>query len=287
MDGTTSKSDGNSRNNTRKGKTESHLSPEQLTNYSYITSGAIVASFLLIHLILPRIPQPVSYHDFADKRKVLGIPFFFNVISNIPFLFVGLQGMNLLKSSDFKEKIDETERKLYNSFFVFVFFGGFGSAFYHLIPNHFTLLFDRLPLGAAGMALLSAVIADRISKPLGHKTLFPFLLFAALTAFYWEFTEMLGNGDVKGYAFAQFLPAVLIPIILLKMPKTYSGTHYLWNLILFFGIARIGEVADGIFYMFTFHLISGHTIKHLSLSWGVYNVYQYLKHRKPQSSHNE
>uniref|UniRef100_A0AC34F6S9 Alkaline ceramidase n=1 Tax=Panagrolaimus sp. ES5 TaxID=591445 RepID=A0AC34F6S9_9BILA len=265
-----------------KGKSE-HLSEQQISRYTNITAAVVIGVFILAHLIIPKFAQMSSYHDFADDRKVAGIPYFFNVISNLPFLWVGLQGMNLLSSGILKD-IDSTEKSLFNVFFYFVFFGGIGSAFYHLIPNNFTLLFDRLPITAAGMSLLAAIISDRVSKPLGHKLLFPLLLFGTLTALYWEFTEMIGAGDVRAYVFAQFLPAVLIPLILAKMPKPYSGTHHLWNLVLFFGIARFGEIADGLFYMLSFHLISGHVVKHLALSWGVYQVYEYLKNRKP--THN-
>ena len=38
------------------------------------------------------IPQDAAYHNFADQREVLGIPNFWNVISNIPFILVGLIG---------------------------------------------------------------------------------------------------------------------------------------------------------------------------------------------------
>uniref|UniRef100_A0AC35GXC2 Alkaline ceramidase n=1 Tax=Panagrolaimus sp. PS1159 TaxID=55785 RepID=A0AC35GXC2_9BILA len=283
MNRTATKETSRSSNGTSaKGKSDSHLSEEQISRYTNITAVIIIVTFILAHLILPRFPQMTSYHNFADDRKVVGIPYFFNVISNLPFLWVGLQGMNLLSSG--KIEMDLTEKNLFNVFFNSVFFAGIGSGFYHLIPNNFTLLFDRLPLTAASMALLSAILADRVSKSLGHKLLFPLLLFGILTALYWEFTEMIGSGDIRSYAFANFLPAILIPLILAKMPKKYSGTHHLWNLVLFFGIARFGEIADGLFYMLTFHIISGHVVKHLALSWGVYQVYQYLKNRK---AHNE
>uniref|UniRef100_A0A914Y417 Alkaline ceramidase n=1 Tax=Panagrolaimus superbus TaxID=310955 RepID=A0A914Y417_9BILA len=271
-----------SKNGSRfKGKSESspQLSEQQISRYTNLTAAVVIGAFILVHLIIPKFAQMTSYHDFADNRKVVGIPYFFNVISNLPFIWVGLQGMNLLSSGTLTG-IDSTEKRLFNVFFYFVFFGGIGSAFYHLIPNNFTLLFDRLPITAAGMSLLSAIIADRISKSLGHQLLFPLLLFGILSTLYWEFSELIGAGDIRAYAFAQFLPAILIPLILAKMPKSYSGTHYLWNLVLCFGIARFGEFADGLFYMLSFHLISGHVVKHLALSWGVYQVYEYLKNRK-------
>jgi hypothetical protein len=47
-------------------------------------------------LALPPLPQPPEYHQFADRRTLLGIPNFFNVFSNVAFLLVGGAGVVLL-----------------------------------------------------------------------------------------------------------------------------------------------------------------------------------------------
>jgi hypothetical protein len=39
------------------------------------------------------LPQPLSYHNFADQRPLLGIPHALNVISNFPFVVVGVWGL--------------------------------------------------------------------------------------------------------------------------------------------------------------------------------------------------
>jgi hypothetical protein len=44
-------------------------------------------------LLLPPIPQDQSYHQFADQRTIFGIPNFWNVVSNLPFLAVGAAGL--------------------------------------------------------------------------------------------------------------------------------------------------------------------------------------------------
>ena len=43
--------------------------------------------------LLPPIPQWLSYHQFADTRKIWGIPNFWDVVSNLPFLLVGMMGL--------------------------------------------------------------------------------------------------------------------------------------------------------------------------------------------------
>jgi hypothetical protein len=44
-------------------------------------------------LLLPPISQDQSYHHFADQRTIFGIPTFWNVVSNVPFLAVGAAGL--------------------------------------------------------------------------------------------------------------------------------------------------------------------------------------------------
>ena len=41
------------------------------------------------------IPQPTSYHGFADDRTIWGIANFFNVVSNAAFLVPGVAGLSL------------------------------------------------------------------------------------------------------------------------------------------------------------------------------------------------
>jgi hypothetical protein len=51
----------------------------------FVLCGLIAASLARL-LLLPAIPQDQSYHLFADCRAVAGIPNFWNVVSNIPFI---------------------------------------------------------------------------------------------------------------------------------------------------------------------------------------------------------
>ena len=60
--------------------------------------GAISAVFLLAALLVPAMPQPLSYHAFADCRSFFGVANFFNVVSNVPFLIGGALGLRLIWS---------------------------------------------------------------------------------------------------------------------------------------------------------------------------------------------
>ena len=54
---------------------------------------ALTAASLVGLLLLPPIHQDQNYHDFADQRTILGIPHFWNVVSNLLFIAVGVVGV--------------------------------------------------------------------------------------------------------------------------------------------------------------------------------------------------
>ena len=52
--------------------------------------AALAASLAVLILGFAPIQQPSGYHDLADQRSILGIAHFWNVVSNAPFLVIGL-----------------------------------------------------------------------------------------------------------------------------------------------------------------------------------------------------
>ena len=99
----------------------------------------IIASLFGL-LLLPPIPQDQNYHDFADQRTLLGIPHFWNVVSNIPFIVIGAVGLWPLRRSPAIVIL-----------FLGILLTGFGSAYYHLDPDDSTLFWDRLPMAVSFM----------------------------------------------------------------------------------------------------------------------------------------
>jgi hypothetical protein len=62
-------------------------------NIRVMMLGAVTLVAGAIMGFVPRVPQSLDYHRFADQRNFLGIPIFLNVISNIPFLIVGVRAL--------------------------------------------------------------------------------------------------------------------------------------------------------------------------------------------------
>ena len=118
------------------------------------------------------IAQDPGYHNFADRRDLLNIPNFFDVISNLAFVIVGVMGMRLIGSGLATGGLPEL-KAVYMTFFIGVFLTGFGSAYYHFHPDNQTLLWDRLPMTIAFMALFSAIVGETISSQIALKYLSP------------------------------------------------------------------------------------------------------------------
>jgi hypothetical protein len=84
------------------------------------TAVMVALAVTVFFVFVPPIEQDQSYHAFADSRVILGIPNFWNVVSNIPFALVGIIGLRRLRGA--------TARIL----FAGVLLTFFGSAYYHL-----------------------------------------------------------------------------------------------------------------------------------------------------------
>ncbi len=57
-----------------------------------IILGISIVAFIATAL-LPPIPQPQSYHHFADQRTIFGIAHGLDVLSNLGFMASGLLGL--------------------------------------------------------------------------------------------------------------------------------------------------------------------------------------------------
>ena len=157
-------------------------------------TGFIVAFTLLTvaaAFLLPAMPQPPDYHDFADQRGALGIDNFLDVVSNVAFLIAGIAGLFVVLSGRARFEFP-SERWPYAVFFLGILLTSAGSSYYHLDPNNETLFWDRLPMTIAFMSLISAQIGDRIGIRAGPALLLPLLLVGMGSVVYWILTERAG-----------------------------------------------------------------------------------------------
>ena len=238
-------------------------------------------AMVVVTFAVPRIPQDPTYHDFADQRPCLGMPNCLNVASNAPFLVVGALGLWFLIGDRAAGRRDAfltpAERPPYWLLFGGVALTGIGSAYYHWAPDNSTLFWDRLPMTIAFMALLSSVIAERVSLKVGLRLLWPLLAVGVLSTLYWHLGEMRGVGDLRPYALVQFGSLFAIPLVLWLFPPRYTGTADMVRVIAWYALAKVFEFFDQ--GLFDLTGISGHTLKHLASAVGAWWILRMVARR--------
>jgi hypothetical protein len=238
----------------------------------------VAVAIAFVALLLQPIPQPLSYHNFADHRSWLGIPNFGDVSSNLPFAIIGVWGLIALFKPGTIKFADRRERWLYTVMFAGLILTAFGSAYYHLAPDNNRLVWDRIPINIVFMALLSAVIAERVNLRMGL-ALFPVLEIVGIASVLtWHAGELQGHGDLRFYAAVQVY-AILILLLSLLFPAKYTRGSDFAIVVGFYVLAKILEESDRQIFALG-HIVSGHTLKHLAAAAASYWILRMLKKRE-------
>lgn len=250
---------------------------ENVCKMGVILVIAALTVLAVFSVMLP-IAQDLAYHDFADKRGLLRVPYFGDVASNLPFCIFGLIGFYYVSRHQTKFTM-KGEKTLWQIFFLGVALVGIGSGYYHLHPDNHTLVWDRLPMTIAFMSFFSLVIMERINAKAGL-LLAPLLLMIGISSvIYWDYTESIGQGDLRFYALVQFLPMLLIPLLLVLFPPRYTGLLYLGYTVGWYVLAKLLEHFDIAVFSLLQGIVSGHSLKHLAASLSVYTMLLYVKKR--------
>lgn len=210
---------------------------------------------------LDAVAQDPGYHFFADDRTVLSIPNFYNAASNIIFALAGVSGSFLIIFY-FPPSICTNVRANYLVFFSAIFLIGLASSYYHFSPDNTRLLVDRIAIAIAFMAFLSIIVAEYITPKYSFGSMLVLIFIGVASVIYWYITELNGAGDLRWYGLVQFLPLVLIALILLLYPSPVNDKFYIWLVLIFYSIAKLFELNDASVYEYT-GFISGHSIKHI------------------------
>jgi hypothetical protein len=205
---------------------------------------ALAAASLAALPLLPPIAQEQAYHQFADRQALFGIPNFWNVVSNLPFLLIGAACLRLPGPV--------SQRFI----FLGIFLTGFGSAYYHWTPNDQTLLWDRLPITLGFMAILANLIQERVSEKAGTLLLWPLLALGVVSLLVWRTT-----GDLRLYGWVQFFPMVAVLLLLALFPAKYTGGAMWIMALALYAVGKIFEFYDAA--TMSAVGVSGHTLKHL------------------------
>lgn len=223
----------------------------------------LIAMIGIISVIAVKpIPQDPTFHSFADKRCLASIPNFWNVVSNIPFLIIGLMGMFVALFRKPPGMLQELKVNVF-VFFLGIFFCCIGSMYYHYSPNTGSLFWDRLPMTVSFMSFFSIIIGEQISVKAGKMILPQLLLIGLISVLYWNMTEREGHGDLRLYGLVQFLPMILIPVIVILFKSKFNTNLYLWLVALCYVAAKLLEYFDYLIFDCG-RVMGGHALKHFS-----------------------
>jgi hypothetical protein len=210
---------------------------------------------------------------FADGRGWHGLPNAMDVLSNLPFLLIGGWGLYRL------HRIDRTHQAALAVFplappandppdntldCAWLFFAGLiatavGSAFFHLVPDAPRLAADRAGMAVAFAGLIGMAVCERVSQRAGWPAAW-FVLAAGLLS-----AEVFHeSGNVLPWAIVQFGGMALVLTLALARPMPHAVGLRLGAVIFFYVLAKAFELGDHAIYEATQHLVSGHTLKHLT-----------------------
>jgi len=250
------------------------VSATRVGHANWIVAALVAASLPMLIWVarMPPLPQPTEYHDFADQRVLLGLPHFWNVVSNLPFAVIGAAGLWWLLRRPGAAVLAYA-----------VFFGGelltcFGSGYYHAGPTNDTLVWDRLVFSLMLTSAFTIVIAEFVSVRAGRLLLWPAVLLGVYSVLYWARTESAGHGDLRLYCAVQFYPMLALPFVMLLFRSRYTHAWTFALMWAMYAVAKAAELDDVPIYEWT-GVWSGHTVKHLVAAFASYLPLYGLQHR--------
>ncbi len=212
----------------------------------------LVVTLALVFMQDP-LPQDPGYHHFADRRSIFGVPNVLDTLSSLSFVFAGLVGFRYCRRD-----AGMKTRTAWTLFFAAVILVGGGSGFYHLYPADETLVWDRLPMALAFMALFAALAGQYLGGSSETWLLGPSLLLGAASVLVWH-----ASGDLRLYVWVQLTALMLVPVKIVFSGRGRKQHLYLLSVPVFYLLSRYAELADPEIYRWTQETISGHTLKHL------------------------
>lgn len=226
----------------------------------------IAALFVLTLVALLAPPLPVTaWHvpHFVDTRNWLGLPNAGDVLSNLAFLAMGAWGLVRLR-------ICRDAPAGAGCLFLGLILTSIGSAFYHLDPDApQRLVADRLGMAVAFAGFLGIAASERISVRAGQAMVVLVTVAGLLAA--WVARE-----NLTPWVVVQFGGIALAVALALTRPRAGALGVPLGGVLLFYVMAKLFELGDVTVFEATGHIVSGHTIKHLTAALAAWPVIRTL-----------
>lgn len=194
-------------------------------------------------------------HPFVDARRFASIPNFWDVVTNLPFVFVGAWGLVAIRGL---QTAGITRRAL-QVFFVGLILTCFGSSYYHWAPSSFGLAVDRLGMAVAFAGVIVLALGERVSLLLAQRSLWPLMIAAVIAAFLPHV-----QGNTMPWVLIQFGGIALVLAVAFRKPLANALNIRWTQVIAWYALAKVLEMQDDAVFHLTGELISGHSLKHLA-----------------------
>jgi FtsH-binding integral membrane protein len=214
----------------------------------------------------PPLTQYAHYHAFADQRTLWGLPFALDVVSNLPFALFGGWGLWLSRQGR-TEDTNKYRRSLANLFFVGLLVTAACSSWYHLHPDDLRLAIDRLGMVVAFAGLLGLAVADRISEEAGLITAAAATVLGPLAIAVWA-----AHGNLLPWSVFQAGGMLLLVVLALQKPVRGAWGLPLMAVVGWYVLAKLLELTDGLVFLASAELVSGHTLKHFTAAMAAFPV---------------
>jgi len=234
--------------------------PQVRENYLFATLFALA----LVAWLAPPLPA-TTWHiaHFADTRTWLGLPNAADLLSNLPFLIMGVWGLVRLRAR--RDAPVGT-----GWFFAGLILTCAGSGFYHLNPDAWRgLVADRFGMAVTFAGFLGIAASERISARAGQATVV--LMMAAGL-----FAAWVARENLTPWAVVQFGGMALAVGLALTRPLPGALGVPLGGVMFFYVLAKIFEAGDAVVFDATQHIVSGHTLKHLAAALAAWPVIRTL-----------
>ena len=202
----------------------------------------------------------VHGHPFVDARSWCAIPNTLDVLSNLPFLLVGLWGgwrvRRILPRSS-------PTRKSALLAFVGLVLTWAGSSVYHWHPVPETLVLDRLGMAVTFAGVLGWAVADRLQAVWATRFALCVMVAGGVSA-----ALSVWGGHVMPWAVLQFGGLALVvahaALTLREGPGQWTFKSPWLALVGFYVLAKWLEMQDEQIFLWTHQWVAGHTLKHLA-----------------------
>lgn len=213
-------------------------------------------------------------HPFVDARVLWGIPNALDVLSNLPFVGMGVWGLYALHRAP---SVATATRQAATVFFTGLLLTCLSSSFYHWGPDAWGLAVDRAGMAAAFAGVLGLACAERVSLRAA-----PWVWGSVLAAGMLAIMLNFAAGVVAPWAVVQF-GGMAVVLWAATQRVQLGAVGIRWTvLIAIYVVAKLLELGDEAVFHATQGLVSGHSLKHIAASLAALPVIYALRHNAKQ-----